>query len=158
MRALKKYLKKQQSIINRALKKTLPAKKKSKVAEAMHYSVFAGGKRFRPILMLAVAQALGKNPKQVLRAACAIELVHTFTLIHDDLPAMDNDDFRRGNPTCHKVYGEDLAILAGDALHTLAFEILSSNSSAVYILAKSFLNLCICFYIPYHKKNLRCKY
>ncbi|MCX5751290.1 MAG: polyprenyl synthetase family protein [Candidatus Saganbacteria bacterium] len=123
-----KYLKAKQKTINQALKKWLPPKNKSTLTRAMHYSVFAGGKRFRPILMLAVADALGHDPKKILPFACAIELVHTFTLIHDDLPAMDNDDYRRGKPTCHRVFGEDMAILTGDALHALAFEIIASQN------------------------------
>ena len=90
--------------------------------EAMRYSVFAGGKRFRPIVCLLSAEACGAPRSRVLRPAAAIELLHTYTLIHDDLPAMDNDDLRRGQPTLHKVFGEAGAILAGDALLTLAFE------------------------------------
>lgn len=89
----------------------------------MRYSVFAGGKRIRPILCLAAAEACGGDPEEALPLACAIECIHTYSLVHDDLPAMDNDDFRRGRPTCHKVFGEGIAVLAGDALLTLAFEI-----------------------------------
>jgi geranylgeranyl diphosphate synthase type II len=92
----------------------------------MHYSVFAGGKRVRPILMLASCEAVGGDPVIAMQAACAMEMIHTYSLIHDDLPAMDDDDFRRGVPTNHKVYGEDVAILAGDALLTQAFVTLSS--------------------------------
>src|SRR3989339_902248 len=110
-------------IINSELNKLLP--RKGKLAKAMRYSVFAGGKRFRPLLCLATAQMLGSSPKKVLPYACAVEMIHTFTLIHDDLPAMDNSDLRRGKPTCHKVFGEDIALLAGDALNTLAFEIIA---------------------------------
>lgn len=91
----------------------------------MRYSVFAGGKRVRPILMMAACQAVGGNPKVALPAACAMEMIHTYSLIHDDLPSMDNDDFRRGNPTNHKVFGEAIAILAGDGLLTEAFKIVS---------------------------------
>ena len=94
--------------------------------EAMNYSVFAGGKRLRPILTLAAAEAVGGKGEDVIQAACAIELIHTYSLIHDDLPAMDDDDYRRGRLANHKVYGEALAILAGDALLTKAFEILAS--------------------------------
>ena len=82
----------------------------------MRYSIFAGGKRVRPILMLAACQAVGGNTELAIPAACAMEMIHTYSLIHDDLPAMDDDDFRRGNPTNHKVFGEAVAILAGDAL------------------------------------------
>jgi len=92
---------------------------------AMRYSLFAGGKRLRPILALAAARACGGDPSAVLPAACALEMIHTYSLIHDDLPAMDDDDLRRGQPTCHKQFGEGLAILAGDALLTYAFETLA---------------------------------
>lgn len=96
---------------------------------AMRYSVFAGGKRLRPILCLAGAEAVGGRGEAALRAACAVECVHTYSLIHDDLPCMDNDDLRRGKPTCHKVFGEAVALLAGDALLALAFEILAGAES-----------------------------
>lgn len=115
-------------IIDRELNKRLP--KKGKLAKAMRYSVFAGGKRFRPMLCLATAKALGRPGKQVLSFACAVEMIHTFTLIHDDLPSMDNADIRRGKPASHKVFGEALAILAGDALNTLAFNIIADNPEA----------------------------
>lgn len=95
------------------------------IHEAMRYSVFAGGKRLRPVLVLAGAEAVGGELEAVMPAACAMELLHTYSLIHDDLPAMDNDDLRRGKPTSHKVFGEALAILAGDALLTLAFALLA---------------------------------
>jgi len=96
-----------------------------KLLSAMRYSLFAGGKRIRPILVLAAAEAAGGKVEDALRPACAVELVHTYSLIHDDLPAMDDDDFRRGRATCHKAFDEGTAILAGDALLTLAFEVLS---------------------------------
>ncbi|MFC4769160.1 polyprenyl synthetase family protein [Effusibacillus consociatus] len=96
------------------------------IGEAMRYSLFAGGKRIRPILTLAAVETMGGDYKEALPVACAIEMIHTYSLIHDDLPAMDNDDFRRGKPTNHKVFGEAMAILAGDALLTYAFEVLSS--------------------------------
>ncbi|MEW6695742.1 MAG: polyprenyl synthetase family protein [Bacillota bacterium] len=92
--------------------------------EAMRYSVFAGGKRLRPILVLAAAKAVGGSTSKVMPVACALELIHTYSLVHDDLPAMDNDDIRRGRPTNHIVYGEAMAILVGDALLTLAFELI----------------------------------
>ncbi len=95
------------------------------IAAAMNYSLLAGGKRLRPVMCLAVAEMFGSPPEDILEAACAIELVHTYTLVHDDLPAMDDDDYRRGRLTCHRVYGEATAILAGDALLTLAFELLA---------------------------------
>lgn len=93
--------------------------------QSMRYSVFAGGKRLRPVLMIAASEAVGGCAQQVLPAACAMEMIHTYSLIHDDLPAMDDDDFRRGRPTNHKVYGEATAILAGDALLTEAFRLLA---------------------------------
>jgi geranylgeranyl diphosphate synthase, type II len=98
----------------------------SRIVQAMHYSLMAGGKRVRPILCIAASEAVGGNADDVLPAACALEMIHTYSLIHDDLPAMDNDDLRRGKPTCHKAFDEATAILAGDALLTLAFRILSS--------------------------------
>lgn len=98
----------------------------SRIVQAMHYSLMAGGKRVRPILCIAASEAVGGNADDVLPAACAFEMIHTYSLIHDDLPAMDNDDLRRGKPTCHVAFDEATAILAGDALLTLAFQILSS--------------------------------
>ncbi len=110
--------------VDEALERWLPAAAGDggKLHEAMRYSVFAGGKRIRPVLCLAVAEGLGGHREAFLRAASAIELLHTYSLIHDDLPALDNDSLRRGKPTSHKVFGEGMAILAGDALLTLAFE------------------------------------
>ncbi|MDL1968339.1 MAG: polyprenyl synthetase family protein [Deltaproteobacteria bacterium] len=98
----------------------------SRIVQAMHYSLMAGGKRVRPILCIAASEAVGGNADGVLPAACALEMIHTYSLIHDDLPAMDNDDLRRGKPTCHVAFDEATAILSGDALLTLAFRILSS--------------------------------
>lgn len=94
------------------------------LADSMEYSLTAGGKRLRPILLMAAADAVGERGTDFVQAACAIEMIHTYSLIHDDLPAMDNDDYRRGKPTNHKVYGEAMAILAGDALLTQAFEVI----------------------------------
>ena len=91
--------------------------------EAMRYSLLAGGKRIRPVLALATAAAIGRPPRDVLPLAAALELIHTYSLIHDDLPAMDDDDLRRGRPTCHVRYGEDVAILAGDGLYAEAFRL-----------------------------------
>jgi geranylgeranyl diphosphate synthase, type II len=99
----------------------------ARVAEAMRYAVLGGGKRLRPVLAIAACEAAGGDPEDVLFPAAAIELIHTYSLLHDDLPAMDNDDLRRGRPTTHVVYGEAEAILAGDALLTLAFEILATR-------------------------------
>lgn len=126
-----------EALLSAALNKYLP--RKGKLAKAMRYSVFAGGKRFRPKLCLATAETLGCSAKKVLPFACAVELIHTFTLIHDDLPAMDNADYRRGKPACHKVFGEAAAILAGDALNTLAFKILADQPSASRELAQALL-------------------
>ena len=95
------------------------------IHRAMRYSLFAGGKRIRPLLAMAAAEAVSDAPRGIETAACALELIHTYSLIHDDLPALDNDDLRRGRPTCHKVFGDAMAILAGDALLTLAFEVLA---------------------------------
>lgn len=98
--------------------------------DAMTYSLMAGGKRLRPVLLLSFCEAVGGDMERAIPAACAVEMVHTYSLIHDDLPCMDDDDYRRGRLTCHKVYGEDLATLAGDALLTAAFETLSSMEEA----------------------------
>jgi geranylgeranyl diphosphate synthase type II len=123
---LKAYLQDRRKIVEEALQHYLPADDiPAKIYEAVHYSVFNGGKRIRPILCLAAAEAVGGDLASAMPVACALELIHTYSLIHDDLPAMDNDDFRRGKPTCHKVFGEDMAILAGDALLTEAFVLLS---------------------------------
>src|SRR4029434_77785 len=98
--------------------------------KAMRYSLFAGGKRLRPILCLAAAEACGGKIRDAVPFACALECTHTYSLVHDDLPSVDDDDFRRGRPTCHKVFGDGIAVLAGDALLTIAFEILSTAKPA----------------------------
>ena len=110
--------------VDAALERLLPAESTPPLSihAAMRYSVFAGGKRIRPILCLETARIFSSDVKPALHPACALEFIHTYSLIHDDLPALDNDDLRRGKPTCHKKFGEALAILAGDALLTLAFE------------------------------------
>ena len=100
----------------------------SQISKAMKYSLMADGKRLRPILCLAATEAVGGQSENTIRAACALEMIHTYSLIHDDLPAMDNDDLRRGRPTCHLAFNEATAILAGDGLLTLAFQILSTNN------------------------------
>lgn len=112
-------------MIDRALDRFLPKETAPPptIHKAMRYSLFAGGKRLRPILTLAAAEACGGKSAAALPLACAMECIHTYSLMHDDLPSMDNDDFRRGRATCHKVFGEGIAILAGDALLTIAFEI-----------------------------------
>jgi farnesyl diphosphate synthase len=104
-----------------------PDKVPARLHEAMRYSVLGGGKRIRPALLFATARALGLSEDEVEAAACAIELVHVYSLVHDDLPAMDNDDLRRGRPTCHKAFDEATALLVGDALQSLAFELLASD-------------------------------
>lgn len=119
------YLKENGRLVENYLKEVFfNNQQKTKLVEAMAYSLFAGGKRIRPVLMIATAEVLGLTPAVVLPAAAALEMIHTYSLIHDDLPAMDNDDLRRGKPTSHKVFGEALAILAGDTLQTYAYEIL----------------------------------
>jgi geranylgeranyl diphosphate synthase type II len=131
--ALARYLEERRLQVDEALGRYLPeaSDHPKEIHEAVRYSVFAGGKRLRPILVLAAAEAAGGQVEHALPAAAAIELIHTYSLIHDDLPAMDDDDFRRGRPTCHKVYGEALAILAGDALLTQAFILLSGDPSSI---------------------------
>jgi geranylgeranyl diphosphate synthase type II len=123
-----RYWASRQKQVDDALNRFLPsAKTKPKtIHEAMRYSIFAGGKRLRPVICLAAAEVISGKHTEALPLACAVECIHTYSLIHDDLPAMDNDDFRRGKPTSHKVYGEGIAILAGDALLTIAFEIAAS--------------------------------
>lgn len=108
-----------------------------KLNQAKKYSLFSGGKRFRPLLCFAVARSFGVEPRLVYEWALAIEMIHTYSLIHDDLPAMDNDDFRRGLPTNHKVYGQDMALLAGDALLTEAFLLIAENSELVRLLVRA---------------------
>ena len=122
-----RYLEQKRQEVDRCLDQVIPTEKlePTTLHEAMRYSVFAGGKRVRPILAVAAAEAVGTPPRSVLAIAASLELIHTYSLIHDDLPAMDNDDYRRGKLTNHKVYGEAMAILAGDALLTLAFELCS---------------------------------
>ncbi|MGB9813860.1 MAG: polyprenyl synthetase family protein [Thermovenabulum sp.] len=116
-------------LVERALDKFLPDENlyPSEIFKAMRYSVFAGGKRLRPILVMKSAELFGLEKEKVLPTACGIEMIHTYSLIHDDLPCMDNDDFRRGKPTCHKMFGEAIALLAGDALLTHAFYVIAKN-------------------------------
>jgi geranylgeranyl diphosphate synthase type II len=121
------YLQERRDLVNRALEGYLPAVRGPafRVVAAMHYSLFAGGKRLRPILCLAATEAVGGDSGEALPVACALEMIHTYSLIHDDLPAMDDDDLRRGQPTCHRKFDEATAILAGDGLLTEAFQILA---------------------------------
>lgn len=124
---LEEYLAAQVQAVERVLDEWVPSEAVDPhvIHRAMRYSLFAGGKRIRPILAIAAARAISDSPCGVEHAAATLELIHTYSLIHDDLPALDNDDLRRGRPTCHKIFGEAIAILAGDALLTLAFEVLS---------------------------------
>ena len=133
---LSSYLREKKTLIDRYLMMFLgsPGKLPPTLYESMRYSLSAGGKRIRPILSIASCEAVGGMTENVIPAAIAIEMIHTYSLIHDDLPAMDNDDLRRGKPTNHKVFGEATAILAGDGLLTLAFSILSGVSNSMKIL------------------------
>ncbi len=135
MKNIELYLQEKAEIVNRELDRYLKKSSAScltpdTILEAMRYSVFAGGKRLRPILAISSCEAFRGKQEEILPAACALELIHTYSLVHDDLPAMDDDDLRRGKPTTHMVYGEALAILTGDALLTLAFELLSKYPEA----------------------------
>ena len=124
---LDQYIAEQQRRVDAALRHWVPpeTEEPATIHKAMRYSLFAGGKRIRPLLAMAAAEAVSDAPVGIEAAACPLELIHTYSLIHDDLPALDNDDLRRGRPTCHKVFGDAMAILAGDALLTLAFEVLA---------------------------------
>lgn len=119
---LSAYLSDRQALVEAALDRSIPVVYPEKIYEAMRYSLMAGGKRLRPILCLATCELVGGTIEMALPTACALEMIHTMSLIHDDLPAMDNDDYRRGKLTNHKVYGEDIAILAGDGLLAYSFE------------------------------------
>lgn len=147
----KNYLEDKKNIIDKALDEFLPPENKSPfiIHQAMRYSVFSGGKRIRPILTLITAELLDQEIEKVISAACGIELIHTFSLIHDDLPCIDNDDFRRGKPSNHKVFGEAIALLAGDALLVSGFELIVKNSGVKGIKKQSIINLIkeISFYI-----------
>ena len=130
---LEPYLQSRRVLVDAALERFLPPESTAPPAvhRAMRYSVLAGGKRLRPILVIAGAEAVGGHADMVLPSACALELIHTYSLIHDDLPAMDDDDYRRGQLTSHKVFGEAMAILAGDALLTPAFRLVAENAAHV---------------------------
>lgn len=130
---LKEYLADRAAWVDAAMDAYLPVAKErpATIHQAMRYTVFAGGKRLRPVLCLAAAEACGGKTADALAPACAVELMHTYSLVHDDLPAMDDDDLRRGRPTCHKVYGEGMAVLCGDALLTESFLILSETPITV---------------------------
>jgi geranylgeranyl diphosphate synthase type II len=128
---LKQYCKEKGKIVDKALNEFVPAENMYPPAifDAMRYSLFAGGKRLRPILLMAAADAVGGKGSDYLNVACGLEMIHTYSLIHDDLPAMDDDDYRRGKLTSHKVFGEGMAILAGDALLTAAFTVILAQPS-----------------------------
>ncbi len=132
--ALKQYLTECQQRVNAALEQQLPADtiQPVRLHQAMRYATLNGGKRIRPMLVYAAGAALGTAPERLDGPACAVELIHAYSLIHDDLPAMDDDDLRRGRPTCHKAFDEATAILAGDALQTLAFKVLCRDNSAPF--------------------------
>ncbi len=129
--SLDRYLLERKERVDRALDGFLPGESRypEPVFRSVRYSVFAGGKRLRPVLVIAAAEICGARAEDVLPVACAIEMIHTYSLIHDDLPAMDDDDFRRGKPTNHRVFGEALAILAGDALLTEAFRLMTDRGA-----------------------------
>ena len=121
------YLKERQALVDRSLERYLKECKRrpQRIYQAMHYGLFSGGKRLRPILTLASGELFGGRQKWLLPFACAIELIHTYSIIHDDLPALDDDDWRRGEPANHKIFGEGAALLAGDALLTEAFHLMT---------------------------------
>ncbi len=129
MSDLKEYLSQRCQFVDTALNRLIPGSdtRPMTLHQAMRHSMFAGGKRLRPILCLAAAEACGGKAEDAVYNACAVECLHTYSLIHDDLPCMDDDDMRRGVPTCHKVYGEAIALLAGDALQALAFELVTKT-------------------------------
>ena len=128
---LEAYLKDRQALVETSLDASIPMAYPEKIYESMRYSLLAGGKRLRPILCIATCELLGGTAEMAIPTACALEMIHTMSLIHDDLPSMDNDDFRRGKLTNHKVYGEDIAILAGDGLLAYAFEYLTIKTENV---------------------------
>jgi geranylgeranyl diphosphate synthase type II len=134
MSDLKEYLVERCQFVDAALNRFIPDAKTrpATLHQAMRHSMFAGGKRLRPILCLAAAEACGGRAEDAIFNACAVECLHTYSLIHDDLPCMDDDDMRRGVPTCHKVYGEAMALLAGDALQALAFELVTKTPVAAH--------------------------
>src|SRR6267142_1582515 len=129
--SLQPFVEQARDLVDAALDRLLPAESTSpaKVHAAIRWSIFAGGKRFRPILLLAVGETFGAAPKLLIDTACALEMIHTYSLIHDDLPSMDDDDLRRGRATCHVRFGEATAILAGDALQSLAFQTISKDDN-----------------------------
>lgn len=143
---LKSYIAERCALVDNALNHHIPSAETSPstLHKAMRHSMFAGGKRLRPILCLAAAEACGGSIENAMTAACAVECLHTYTLVHDDLPCMDDDDFRRGVPTCHKVFGDGIAVLAGDALQALAFELVARTpASKTYTAADYVIELAV---------------
>ena len=140
---IEQYLGERKTLVDKALQKFMPNPSglASDVIRSMNYSLFAGGKRIRPILCIAGAEAVGGSTDNVVPVACAIELIHTYSLIHDDLPVMDNDDLRRGKPTNHKVFGEAVALLAGDGLLTLAFNLMAGYGAEKQVEKKALLRV-----------------
>ena len=136
---LKETMERYGAMVEAALEGFLPAEtcRQSRIFEACRYSLMAGGKRIRPMLLLEFYRLCGGKPEEALPFACGLEMIHTYSLIHDDLPCMDNDDLRRGKPTCHKVYGEATALLAGDGLLTRAFELVA-NAPGILPLRKCY--------------------
>ncbi|XP_076917902.1 geranylgeranyl pyrophosphate synthase, chloroplastic-like [Bidens hawaiensis] len=127
----KSYLLEKANLVNQALDAAIPVRDPVKIHESMRYSVLAGGKRVRPVLCIAACELVGGNELAAMPAACAVEMIHTMSLMHDDLPCMDNDDFRRGKPTNHMVFGEEVAVLAGDALLSFSFEHIATATQGV---------------------------
>nr|AFJ52722.1 geranyl diphosphate synthase [Mangifera indica] len=127
----KSYMLQKGNSVNQALDAVVSIREPKKIHEAMRYSLLAGGKRVRPVLCIAACELVGGNESMAMPAACAVEMIHTMSLIHDDLPCMDNDDLRRGKPTNHKVFGEDVAVLAGDALLAFSFENMAVSTVGV---------------------------
>ena len=140
---IQRYLQEKKERVDAALESYLPRREEltSNLHKAMQHSLFAGGKRIRPILSIASFEAVGGTGEKILPFACALEMIHTYSLIHDDLPAIDNDDYRRGKPTCHKVFGEAIALLAGDGLLTEAFRLMTHRPEKEHALSDAALAL-----------------
>jgi geranylgeranyl diphosphate synthase type II len=138
---IKRYLKEKKEVVDSALERCFPRETESPttIHKAIRHSLFAGGKRIRPILAIAAFEATGGKGNEILPYGCALEMIHTYSLIHDDLPGIDNDDFRRGKPTCHKAFGEAIAILAGDALLTEAFKLMTDRPDRHHRLDESLI-------------------
>jgi geranylgeranyl diphosphate synthase, type II len=142
---LREYLAQQQKLVDAELDRLVPPETTAPetIHRAMRYSLFAGGKRIRPILCIEAARTISAGCSGIMAAACSLEMIHTYSLIHDDLPALDNDDYRRGKPTNHKVFGDAMAILAGDSLLTLAFQVLAQLDAPDYTRARLIAELAV---------------